>query len=395
MAKHTPSPPNSPQADAAHGIRALLAKLAEHGTVLSVRLPDGAELGDPNAATRVIFHDAVATDALVQGNHLALAEAFLEERVDVEGELRDVLRVTDHLDVVPDRRAALAFWLRFLFDRRRFNRASVAFHYDRPPEFFLSWLGPARCYTHGFYVSPDDDLAEAEARKLRYAFDALALERGRRVLDMGCGWGSFLEYAGTRGVAVHGITISRAQYEYVGDLICKKQLPCTVELVDFLDYRPEHDFDAAVFMGSLEHMPGLRRLARFLSHHLTANGRIYADFVTSREGRMSGRFLRRHIFPGVSHYVDLPGLLRSVRRAGMTVLALEEDTLSCAYTVRDWARRLEAVRARLAAHHGEAAVRAFLLYLWGSHHFLLANRTQAFHMVAGRGSDVAHGDDTR
>jgi len=365
-------------------LRAIVARLTAQGMVLSVRLPDGARFGATDAPTRVVFHDDAAVNALLHRNHLALAEAFLEERIDVEGDLRELLRVTDQLDVAPDRLAAIAFWLRFLFDRRRYNRASVAFHYDRPPEFFLSWLGPARCYTHGFYASSDDGLGAAEARKLQYAIDALALGRGSRVLDIGCGWGSFLEYAGARGIAVHGITISHAQYEYVGDRIRKQRLPCTVELVDFLDYRPERAFDAAVFMGSLEHMPGLRRLARFLARYLTSDGRVYADFVTSREGRMSGRFLRRYIFPGVSHYVDLPGLLRAVKQAGMGVLALEEDTLSCAYTVRDWARRLEACRAELAARHGEAAVRAFLLYLWGSHHFLLASRTQAFHLVAGR-----------
>jgi cyclopropane-fatty-acyl-phospholipid synthase len=363
-------------------LRAIVATLVEQGTSLSFRLPDGTQLGAENAATRVLFHDGASVEALLRSNHLVLAEAYLEERIDVEGELREVLRVTDQLDVAPERLAAVAFWLRFLFDRRRYNRASVAFHYDRPADFFLSWLGPARCYTHGFYASPDDDLAAAETRKLEYVIDALALGRGSRVLDMGCGWGSFLEYAGARGVAVHGITISRTQYEYVGDLIRKQRLPCTVELVDFLDYRPERAFDAAVFMGSLEHMPGLRRLARFLTRHLTVEGRVYADFVTSREGRMSGAFLRRYIFPGVSHYVDLPGLVKAVKRAGMTVRVLEEDTASCAYTVRDWARRLEACRVELAASHGEAAVRAFLLYLWGSHHFLLAKRTQAYHLVA-------------
>lgn len=373
----------------AERLHAIVGKLVEQGSALAFELPDGSVYAAPEARTRVLFRDTSSVDALIRGNHLALAEAYLEERIDVEGELRDVLRVTDQLDVAPDRLASVGFWLRFLLDRRRYNRASVAFHYERPPDFFLSWLGPQRCYTHGFYSTPDDDLGDAEVRKLQYAIDALALRRGSRVLDVGCGWGSFLEYAGARGIAVHGITISREQYEYIGDRIRKHQLPCTVELVDFLDYRPERPFDAAIFMGSLEHMPGLRRLSRFLSRHLTADGRIYADFVTSREGRMSGAFLRRHIFPGVSHYVDLPGLVRAVKRSGMSVRALEEDTLSCAWTVRDWARRLEACREELAAVHGEAAVRAFLLYLWGSHHFLLGERTQAYHLVAGRGEVAA------
>jgi cyclopropane-fatty-acyl-phospholipid synthase len=365
-------------------VGAIVDALAERGAVLSVRLPDGAQLGRADARTRVTFRDARALDALLAGNHLALAEAFLAERIDVEGELCDVLGVTDHLDVAPDRLGALAFWLRLRFDRRRYDRASIAFHYDRPPEFFLSWLGPARCYTHGFYAGADDALAAAEARKLQYAIDELGLRPGSRVLDVGCGWGSFLEYAGTRGIAVHGITISREQHAYVSDRIHKLRLPCTVELVDFHDLRPAGPFDAAVFMGSLEHLPKVGAVAAFLARHLRASGRVYADFVTSREGRMSGRFLRRYIFPGVSHYVDVAGLTRALRRAGLELLTLDEDTESCAYTVRDWALRLEAKRAELAAAHGEATVRAFLLYLWGSHHFLLARRTQAFHLVAAR-----------
>ncbi len=108
-----------------------MSQLAQQGANLAVRLPDGSdfgsELGPDRATTWVIFHDEPALDALLRGDHLALAEAFLAERVDVLGDLREAIRVTDYLDVAPHRLAAVAFWLRFFLDRRRFNRSSVAF----------------------------------------------------------------------------------------------------------------------------------------------------------------------------------------------------------------------------------------------------------------------------
>lgn len=392
LARRTGSEQQAPEAGR-EPLEQLVARLGEAGVGLTVELPSGSCLraGPQPDRTRVVFHSRVPVDALLRGNHLALAESYLTGEIDVEGELRPLLQVTDHLDLVPARWGALGFWLRFLLDRRRFNLRSISFHYDRPPDFFLDWLGPARCYTHGFYTSSDEPLARAEARKLQYAIDALGLKAGDRALDMGCGWGSFLEVAGRQGIEVHGITISREQHDFVSARIAAEGLPCRVELVDFLDFRPERPFDAAIFMGSLEHMPGYRRLSRFLERHLVADGSVYADFVTSREGRLAGAFLRKHIFPGVSGYVDLPGLVRALGRAGLNVSVLEEDTLSCACTVRDWAQRLERHRGSLAERYGEPSVRAFLLYLWGSCHFLETNRTQAYHLVAHREPAGLHG----
>ena len=80
-------------------VEALIDRLAAgRGARLSVRLPDGAELGAAGAATRVVFHDPAALDALLRADHLALAEAFMDGRVDVEGELCEVVAITDELD---------------------------------------------------------------------------------------------------------------------------------------------------------------------------------------------------------------------------------------------------------------------------------------------------------
>ena len=373
-------------ADRAQQLRNLAERLAKAGAGLVIEAPgiEPIAVGREDR-TRVRFRDAGAVEALLDGHHLALAEAYLHERIDVEGTLEDVILVTDHLAYEsPSRLRELLWWLRWLIDRRGLGRRSIAHHYDRPPDFFLAWQDRTRSYTHGFYAGPDDDLSAAQTRKLQYALDALGLEPGMEVFDMGCGWGSFLEYAGARGIRVHGITLSRDQHAFVSERIRALALPCRVECVDFLDFRPGRVFDAAIFMGSLEHLPDYRQVRRFLGEQLSPRAGVYCDFVTSKEGRLGGAFMTRYIFPGVSNYVDVPRLVRALLRAGFNVSELADDTLSCAFTVRDWARNLEREHGALARRHGELPVRAFLLYLWSSYHFLATNRTQAYHLVASR-----------
>jgi len=106
--------------------------------------------------------------------------------------------------------------------------------------------------------------------------------------------------------------------------------------------------------------------------------------VTTREGRLAGAFLRKYIFPGITGYVELGRLVSHLTTAGFNITELGDDTLSDAWTVRDWALTLQRVQGELAARHGEVPVRAFLLYLWSSHHFLAGNRTQAYHLVGSR-----------
>lgn len=366
---------------------ALAARMEAGGATLTVEAPNGdvIRIGPEPGRARVVVKSVDALAALEAGAQLAIAEAYLDGTIDVEGDFRQVLSVTDHLDMGGvSRLREAATWLRYVLDRRRFDRESVAEHYDRPPDFFTAWLDPSRSYTHGFYASEDDDLAVAQRRKLQFAVDALGLRPGMDVLDVGCGWGCFLEHAGRLGIRVHGITLSREQHRFVSALIRDQSLPCTVTLVDFFDYRPPRPLEGAVFMGSLEHIPDYRFVAGFLARHLRPDARVYADFVTTREGRLAGAFLRKYIFPGITGYVELGRLVIELASAGFGVSELSDDTPSDAWTVRDWALALERCRADLAARHGERTVRAFLLYLWGSHHFLATRRTQAYHLVAGR-----------
>ncbi len=368
-------------------LQRIAASLGRAGARLDLVLPDGTTVpvGTPPARARVRFHDDGALVPLLRGDDLALAEAYLTARVDLEGDPLEVVKITDLLDLEPGWLARLAWRVRLrLSNRTAYNAAAITFHYDRPAEFFLPWFERWRSYSHGFYAADDDDPSAAQARKMQHAIDGLGLRPGMRVLDMGAGWGCFVEYAGRQGIRVEAITISGEQHRFVEDLIARQQLPCTVTLVDFLEYRPAVPFDAAVFMGTLEHIPDVERVAAFLDRHLTPSGRVYADFCAQRARFQVGAFLQKYLWPGPVAYVDLARLVRVLTRAGFNVHEVGDDTLSYAYTVRDWARALEAHRDSLAARFGEESVRAFLLFFWASYHFLTTNRTQAYHLVAGR-----------
>lgn len=366
----------------------LLSALERAGANLSVRGP-GLEitpLGPHPERAHVAFLDRDGLAALRRRDLLALAEAYLDGRVDVEGDFLEVVKLTEVIAPDPGPWARLAHASRLLLrNRRRLQRETVAFHYDRPAEFFLPWFERWRSYSHGLYARPEDTAEDAQERKLAAAVERLGLEPGMSVFDMGCGWGSFLEYAGLRGIHVHGITLSREQHAFCQQLIHEKHLPCRVERVDFLDFAPAAPFDAAVFMGTFEHTPDYRRAAAFLARHLKPRGRVWADFCSAREGHQVGSFLARYVWPGTAHYVDLPKLLDALIRSGFNVLELADDTLSYAYTCRDWADALDREAKRLAEGFGEKDVRVFRVFLRASQHFLATNRTQAYHLVAGLG----------
>jgi len=374
-------------ADAPLARRYARARAALDAAGASLTLVDGAErlaLGPPPSRAEVVLRSDAARAALAELDHLRLAEAHLAGEIDVAGDLVEVLKVATRmsLDATWLERARLAARL-FARDRLRYDRDSIAFHYDRPPEFFLPWLGRWRCYSHGLFEAPDDDLDAAMARKMQRAVDGLGLEPGQRVLDMGGGWGCFVEYAGRLGIEVHAITISRAQHAFVTGLIREQGLPCTVELVNFREFRPARPFDAAVFMGTFEHNPEYPRAAAWLARHLVPGGRVWADFCAQRRDFTIGGFMKRHVWPGPIQYVNPYGLIGALVREGFNVHELRDDTLSYAYTIKAWGDRFELHRKGLAERFGEPTVRAFLLFLRGSWHWLRENQTQAYHLVAG------------
>lgn len=108
---------------------------------------------------------------------------------------------------------------------RRGSRKNISFHYDLGNEFYQLWLDSSMTYSSALYDGDDSlTLTDAQERKYARALSALNLAPGSRLLEIGCGWGGFAEYAARRGFFVHGITLSKEQLAYAKERIEKQGL---------------------------------------------------------------------------------------------------------------------------------------------------------------------------
>jgi len=179
-------------------------------------------------------------------------------------------------------------------------------------------------------------------------------DAGGRVLDVGCGWGSFVEHAGRRGIQVTGLAISHQSEQFVANLIRRLQLPVRVLNRDFLMYDLPKPYDAIVILGVMEHLPDYPAVLRRVQRLLKPGGRVYLDASAFREKYVKPTFVSRYIFPGDHSYFCLHDFLGAVAKTPLDVLAFYNDRHSYYLTCKAWAENLEAARDKIIRRWGEA-----------------------------------------
>ena len=158
------------------------------------------------------------------------------------------------------------------------DAAAVKYHYDVGNEFFALFLDESMTYSCAIFSRGAQTLEEAQRTKLELVATKLALEPGQRVLDVGCGWGSFAIHAAREhGVDVVGITLSRSQAELARRRVAEAGVADRVE-IRFADYRELADgpYDAIASIGMVEHVGDAQidRYARTLAGLLAPGGRL-------------------------------------------------------------------------------------------------------------------------
>ena len=372
-------------------IRTAESQLARLSVSVAVRLPGGRTVGPMPAGVILDFQHWRSLALLLAGRIGAIAEGFVENRVQLEGTMRDVMTAAEGLLRRHPVSSESGWWGQALRKTRsvaahslRRDAEQVRFHYDVSDDFYALWLDPRRVYSCAYFASADMTLAQAQEAKLDLICRKLQLRAGERLLDIGSGWGGLLLWAAEHyGVDATGITLSRNQQAHVQQLIEQRGLQgrVRVELRDYRALQADGQFDKIASVGMFEHVGQanlaayFRTITRLLKPGgLVLNHGITASAVDARElGAGMGAFIEKYIFPG-GELMHVSRLLRETAMAGLEMVDTENLRPHYARTLWAWSDALEAqlepARTTLALPHdparAERTLRAYRLYLAGS-----------------------------
>jgi len=189
---------------------------------------------------------------------------------------------------------------------RRGSRKNIHAHYDLGNAFYARWLDPSMTYSSARFLHPGESLEQAQANKYRSLADAMDLRPGHHVLEIGCGWGGFAEFAAAEvGARVTAITISQEQYDFARDRIARKGLShlADIRLTDYRDV--EGQFDRVASIEMFEAVGERYWPAYFgkIAEVLKPGGRAALQVITIQDELFDGYrrradFIQKYIFPG-------------------------------------------------------------------------------------------------
>jgi len=335
-----------------------LGKLA-HGT-LTVRFGEGInhvlEGEEPGPAAEIDVHNPLALmrSVALRGD-LGFAESYM--RGDWSSrELASLLYLFSvNLDAYnSDQRRSLPVRvltrMQHLLNRnsRSGSRRNIAAHYDLGNDFYARWLDGSMSYSSAVYDA-SFDLAKAQARKYELMLSLIDPEPGEHILEIGCGWGGFAEYAARWGMLVTAVTLSREQYDYATRRIRDAGLQGQVDikLADYRTLNGQYDHVVSIEMFEAVGQAYWANYYEVLNRCLKPGGRAALQVITIRNDlfdtyrRESGGFIQRYIFPG--GMLPTENHLRELAwDAGLDPVSVDRYGEHYADTLSDWAEAFNA-----------------------------------------------------
>ncbi len=326
---------------------------------LTLVLPDGARHqltgASPGHSAVLTIRDPRIAGRVLKNGDIGFAEGYMAgewDTPDLAILLETLVNNYDHIrrlfDGNPLMKLVNGFGHRLNRNSRRGSRRNIHAHYDLGNGFYGAWLDPSMTYSSARFERPGQSLQDAQRAKYASLARMMDLQPGHSVLEIGCGWGGFAEFAAREvGAVVTGVTISREQHDYARHRLFEAGLAerADIRLVDYRDVEGRFDRVASIEMFEAvgrEYWP-----TYFQKVHdvLKPGGRAGLQIITIQDelfDEYDARtdFIQKYVFPGGS----LPSeakLAPVLAQAGLNQTSIERFGFDYADTLAEWARRFE------------------------------------------------------
>lgn len=326
---------------------------------LILRLPGGEVLRfrgtEPGAHGEILVKSTAFARRVVKNGDNGFAEGYIAgewESPNVTAVLEFFCQNMDEIEAYVSGKVLwrLGRYLLHLWrgNSRRQAKRNISAHYDLGNDFYSAWLDRSMTYSSALFGDGDNDLESAQRRKYRAIAVAADIRPDHHVLEIGCGWGGFAEFAAKEiGCRVTGLTISQAQFDYATRRLAEAGLSERAA-IKLQDYRDEDGcFDRIVSIEMFEAV-GEDYWPVFFSKMnaaLAPGGKAGLQVITLEERffpryRKDIDFIRRYIFPG--GMLPTPSILQQLgQRFGLPVTAEQRLAPDYARTLAEWRRRFD------------------------------------------------------
>lgn len=361
----TDSPCTDALVDTAHRPFNLLSGLLRRisgewrGEGLVIRLPSGRSFGVGQTApthASLRIRDFNFVRRVLYAGDIGFAEGYVAGEWDTPDLARLLTALAENFDALKRLGVGgpLARLANKLADLGKLNtlqgaRRNIEAHYDLGNAFYSSWLDPGMTYSSALFAAGADSLETAQREKYAALARAIGLEPGHRVLEIGCGWGAFAEFAAREiGARVVGLTLSPAQLAFAQERIHRLGLSDRVDL-RLCDYREADGvYDRLVSIEMFEAV-GERYWPSFfevVGERLSPCGVAGLQVITIRDQlferyRRRVDFIQKHVFPG-GMLPSEPRLSATISKAGMTQGSTIRFGADYGRTLAAWSASFEA-----------------------------------------------------
>ena len=232
---------------------------------------------------------------------------------------------------------------------------NISFHYDLSNDFYELMLDQTMNYSCAVFENNQSSLFDAQKHKLKLLCEELDIKPGDRILEIGCGWGGFAEYATSNyDCTVKGITISKEQYEFSKDRIKNANLENSAEIL-LMDYRDlTGKFDKVVSIEMIEAVGHdyLPEYFETIDRLLRPEGVAVIQAITSPDSRYDSfrsgvDFIQKHIFPG-SLLPSVRAMVNACDKTTLQLYNLRDIGLNYAKTLRVWRENVKNAKVQIS-----------------------------------------------